>query len=291
LRGEHAAGHLVLAGIESASVVRRSQAQYVLDVGGSGQGGRIFVFPRMFPASDAGAHVHDLLSRQTASFARATGMQATLGGPAARFTDFQRIVSAFIPLLIVCLSVLTYLLLVMILRALLLPAVAIALNLVVVATTFGAMKLFFQGAHPLLGGPGFIDVTTAAGIFTILFALSLDYQVFLLTRMREGFLRSGDADGAIDYGIAHTARVVTGAAMIMAAVFLSFALSDFIIPRQLGVGLAIAVLLDALVLRLFMLPAAMHLIGARGWWLPARLERLLPQLDVEGDAGVARASG
>jgi RND superfamily putative drug exporter len=288
LRGERAAGHLVLAGAQSTGAVRRSQLQYVLDLSGSGQGARLFVFPRMFPATDAGAHLRDLLARQTSTFARAQGVDAALGGPAARFTDFQRVVSAFIPLLIFCLSLLTYVLLVVILRAVLLPAVAIVLNLAIVAATFGVMKLLFQGAHPILGGPGFVDVTTAAGIFTILFALSLDYQVFLLTRMREGFVRSGQADAAINHGIAHTARVVTGAAMIMAAVFLSFAASEFAIPRQLGVGLAFAVVLDALLLRLFMLPAAMHLLGARGWWLPAWLDRVLPHFDPEGDAGAGR---
>jgi RND superfamily putative drug exporter len=289
LRGERAAGHLVLAGIQSASAVRRSQAQYVLDIEGPGQAARVFVFPRTFPASAAGALLRDRLAHQTAAFAGAQGLDAAVGGPAAEFTDFQRVVSAFIPLLIVCLALLTYALLVVILRALVIPAIAITLNLVIVATTFGVMKALFQGSHPVLGGPGFVDVTTAAGIFTILFALSIDYQVFLLTRMREGFLRSCDADAAIDHGIAHTARVVTGAAAIMAAVFLSFALSEFIIPRQFGVGLAVAVLLDALVLRLFMLPAAMHMVGARGWWLPAWLDRLLPHLDVEGGTRPARA--
>ena len=220
---------------------------------------------------------------------RAHQLDAAVGGPAARFPEFQRVVSAFIPRLIAVLSLLTFLLLVVVLRALLLPAVAIVLNLLIVAATFGCMKLLFQGADPLLGGPGAIDVTTAAGVFTILFALSLDYQVFLLTRMREGYLRTGEADAAIEHGIAHTARVVTGAAVIMAAVFLSFGASEFTIPRQLGVGLAIAVLLDALVLRLFMLPAAMHLLGRRGWWLPAWLERTLPHVDPEGDSGLAAA--
>src|SRR6185312_14014387 len=236
---------------------------------------------------DAGAHLNDRLVRATAAFARGHGLDAGVGGPAARFTDFQRVVSAFIPRLVLVLALLTFLLLVVILRALLVPAIAIALNLAIVAATFGLMKLLFQGAHPLLGGPGFIDVTTAAGIFTILFALSVDYQVFLLTRMREGFLSSGDADAAIHHGIAHTARVVTGAAMIMATVFLSFGASSFAIPLQLGVGLAIAVLLDALLLRLFMLPAALHLAGRRGWWLPARLDRVLPHLDPEGAAAPA----
>jgi len=282
LRGERAAGHLLLAGAQSASAARRSQLQYVLDLDGPGQGARIFVFPRVFPATDAGAHLYDRLVRQTAAFGVAQGVEAGVGGPAARFTDFQRVVSAFIPRLIFVLSLLTFLLLVVILRALLVPAIAIALNLAIVAATFGLMTVLFQGDHPLLGGPGFVDVTTAAGIFTILFALSVDYQVFLLTRMREGFLRSGDADAAIDHGIAHTARVVTGAAMIMATVFLSFGASKFAVPLQLGVGLAIAVLLDALLLRLFMLPAALHLAGSAGWWLPAWLDRALPHLDPEG---------
>jgi RND superfamily putative drug exporter len=284
LSGERAAGHLLLAGLQSTGVARRSQLHYVLDLDGPGQGARMFVFPRMYPATDAGAHLNDRLVRDTAAFVRTTGVDAGVGGPAARFTDFQRVVSAFIPRLIAVLSLLTFLLLVMILRALLVPAIAIVLNLVIVAATFGLMKVLFQGDHPLLGGPGFIDVTTAAGIFTILFALSVDYQVFLLTRMREGFLRTGDADAAIHHGIAHTARVVTGAALIMATVFLSFGASSFAIPLQLGIGLAIAVLLDALVLRLFMLPAAMHLAGRRGWWLPASLDRVLPHFDPEGEA-------
>ena len=285
LRGERAAGHLVLAAAQSTNAARRSQLRYVLDLDGAAQGARIFVFPDVFPATDAGAHLYDRLVRQTAAFGRAQGIAAGVGGPAARFTDFQRVVSAFIPRLIFVLSLLTFLLLVVILRALLIPAIAIALNLAIVAATFGLMTVLFQGEHPLLGGPGFIDVTTAAGIFTILFALSVDYQVFLLTRMREGFLRTGDADEAIDHGIKHTARVVTGAAMIMATVFLSFGASKFAIPLQLGVGLAIAVLLDALLLRLFMLPAAMHLVGRGGWWLPAWLDRALPHFDPEGAAG------
>jgi len=284
LHGERAAGYLLLAGVQSAGAARRSQLEYVLNLRGSGDGARMFVFPRMYPATDAGAHLNDRLVRATAAFARGHGLDAGVGGPAARFTDFQRVVSAFIPRLVLVLALLTFLLLVVVLRALLIPAIAIALNLTIVAATFGMMKVVFQGAHPLLGGPGFIDVTTAAGVFTALFALSVDYQVFLLTRMREGFLRSGDADAAIDHGIRHTARVVTGAAMIMVTVFLCFSVSRFAIPLQLGVGLAIAVLLDVLLLRMFMLPAAMHLAGSRGWWLPASLDRVLPHFDPEGAA-------
>jgi putative drug exporter of the RND superfamily len=289
LNGQLGAGHMLLAGVQSAEPARRSQLSYVLDIDGAGQDARMFVFPRIDPTTNAFAKMHDRIAHQTAAFARRTDIEAAIGGPGSYFVDFQRVVSTFIPTLILVLSLLTFVLLVVVLRALLIPAVAIALNLLIVAATFGLLTMLFQGAHPLIAGPGSIDVTTAAGIFTILFALSLDYQVFLLTRMREGFLRSGDADSAIRHGIAHTARVVTGAAIIMAAVFLSFGASEFAIPRQLGIGLAIAVLLDALLLRLFMLPAAMHLLGARGWWMPLWLDRVLPHFDLEGETEVEGA--
>ncbi len=281
--GQRAAGYLLLAGLQSASPGQRSQLSYVLDLAGASQDARMFIFPTASPITNTSARLHDRIAHQTAAFARGTGIEAAVGGPGSYLVDSQRVESAFIPRLIAVLSLLTFVLLVIVLRALPIPAVAIALNLMIVAATFGLMKALFEGTHPLLGGSGSIDVTTAAAIFTVLFALSLDYQIFLLTRMREGFLLTGDADGAIRHGIAHTARVVTGAAMIMAAVFLSFAaVTEFAIPRQLGVGLAIAVALDALLLRLFMLPAAMHLLGARGWWMPRWLAQALPRFDPEG---------
>lgn len=284
LHGGLATGHLLLAGADSADPVRRSEAGFVLDSRGAGQTARIFVLPRGFPITAAGGRLRDWLSQQTRIFADRHHMEGGVGALAAQLTDYQRAVSGFVPVLILCLSLLTYVFLVLVLRTLILPLVAIVLNLVIVAATFGTLTLLFQGQGPVLGGPGFIDVVTVAGIFTVLFALSIDYQVFLLTRMREGYQRSHDADGAILYGIGRTARVVTGAALIMAAVFLSFGTSTFIIPRQFGVGLTIAVLLDAIVLRLFMLPAAVHLLGGLAWWMPPHLERRLPRLNVEGTA-------
>jgi RND superfamily putative drug exporter len=117
-------------------------------------------------------------------------------------------------------------------------------------------------------------------MFTVIFGLSIDYQVFVLMRMREGWLRTGDLREGIAYGIARTARVITGAAAIMAGVFLVFATADVATIRQLGVGLAIAVLLDATVVRLFLLPAALRAGGRFTWWLPAWLDRALPSLDI-----------
>ena len=265
-----------------ASAPQRSEIAYMLDANGAARTARIYVFPKVFTASASGARLHDEISRQAADFARATGMTLAVGGLSSDFIDYQRTVSTFIPLLIAVLSVLTYVLLVVILRALILPAVAIAMNLLVVGATFGALALLFQGSAPLLGGPGSIDIVTAVGIFSVLFALSIDYQVFLMARMHEGHDVTGDPHAAIVHGIGRTARVVTGAALIMTAVFLAFGSSGFSIPRQFGVGLAVAVILDAFVLRMFMLPAAMTLLGRWSWWAPRWLQRILPHIDVDG---------
>jgi RND superfamily putative drug exporter len=230
---------------------------------------RVYAIPRRF-AGDASARLHDQIVRRVAVFSRATGHEALVGGLGAQFVDFQRGASGFLPELIVALSAVSFLLLAVLLRAIVLPAVAVTLNLVVVGAAFGGLRLLFQGADPLLGGPGFVDVVSVAAILAILFALSVDYEVFLLTRMREGWASGLGAREAIAYGIGRTAGVVTGAALIMAAVFLAFASSSFITPRQFGVGLALAVTLDALVLRLFLLPAVMALLGRASWWLPRR---------------------
>jgi RND superfamily putative drug exporter len=129
---------------------------------------------------------------------------------------------------------------------------------------------------------GKLDVVTVTGIFVVTFALSIDYQVFLLTRMREEYVRTQSHISAVEFGISKTARVVTGAAAIMLAVFVAFALSSFSLIQQLGIGLATAVLIDATIVRLGLLPAIMKLAGDRTWWLPTWLDEKLPLLDTEG---------
>jgi RND superfamily putative drug exporter len=171
---------------------------------------------------------------------------------------------------------------VVILRSLFLPAIAVALNLLTVAAAFGVLSLLFLGDDAPLGGAGALDELSVASIFTITFALSIDYQVFLLTRMREEFVRTQSNLGAIEFGIAKTAKVVTGAAAIMVGVFSAFALSDFVLLKQFGVGLATAVLIDATIVRLVLLPAMMRMFGLSTWWLPGWIDDKLPVIDVEG---------
>jgi putative drug exporter of the RND superfamily len=264
--------------------VLRHQMPMFVSERGRGDTARIFIVPRELAASAGNRRLHERLSQRAAAFQDRTGMQAAVGGLGGEYVDYNREVSAFIPLLVICLSVLTFLLLVVILRAIILPAVAILLNLAIVAASFGALKLLFQGADPLLGGPGFVDVVSIAVIFVILFSLSVDYEVFLLTRMHEAYAAGAEPETAIVHGIGKTAAVVTGAALIMLAVFISFGVSGYSTARQFGVGIAFAVALDALVLRLLLLPASMRLLGRWSWWLPRWLDRRLPRLDVEGTA-------
>jgi RND superfamily putative drug exporter len=184
------------------------------------------------------------------------------------------------PFLIGLLVLVTFLVLIPVFRSLFVPFIGVVLNLATVGAAFGALSLLTRGAHPVLGGPGYVDAVAVSAMFTVIFGLSIDYQVFVLMRMREGWLQTNDLREGIAYGVARTARVVTGAAAIMAGVFLVFATADVATIRQLGVGLAIAVVLDATVVRLFLLPAALRAGGRFTWWLPAWLDRSLPSLDI-----------
>jgi RND superfamily putative drug exporter len=182
---------------------------------------------------------------------------------------------------VLLLSCQSFVLLAIVLRSLVLPLVAVALNLLTIGATMGVLALLFEGRSPILGGPGYIDTLALTGTFAVTFALSIDYEIFLLARMREGYANTGTTSGAIAYGLGNTARVITGAAAIMIAVFIAFAATDFYTIRQLGVGLGVAILIDATLVRLFLLPAIMTRCGRLNWSLPRWLERCLPSIPVE----------
>jgi RND superfamily putative drug exporter len=171
--------------------------------------------------------------------------------------------------------------LVLILRAPLLAALAVILNLASVAAAIGVMALVCRipDGYPL-GGHPYVDTVGAAAIFGVTFGLSIDYAVFLLVRMREHYDEFGDNAKAIEFGLEKTARVITGAAVIMMAVFIAFASAPIATVSQIGIGLTVAVILDATVVRVVLLPALMLLVGDRVWWLPRPLERVLPRLNV-----------
>jgi RND superfamily putative drug exporter len=175
------------------------------------------------------------------------------------------------------------LLLMWVFRSVWIAVKAAAFNVLSIGAALGVMTFVFQ--HGNLGAqPGPIEAFLPVFVFAIVFGLSMDYEVFLISRMREEWLRSGDAQVAVREGIAHTGGVITAAAAIMVMVFGSFVLFPDRMLQEMGVAMAVAVLLDALVIRCLAVPAAMRLLGDKAWWLPRWLERLLPRLHVERPA-------
>ena len=280
-------GYLVLTALDGTVSPMREQVAQLVNVDGGGQAARIMVVASSPPSSTATAALSRRLRQSLPALAAATGGNVEIGQGAQYLLDYKNANTARIPWLVLALAIVAMLTLIVVLRALLLPLIAVALNLATIAVALGILELLTE--KHVLGGPGYIDAASGAGILSIMFVLSIDYEVFLLTRMREQFLATGDSEGAISYGLRHTAGVITGSAAIMTAVFLAFAGADVIPLRQFGVGLTIAVALDATIVRLVLLPSIMRILGPRVWWLPAWLDRGLP--NIERTAGVRSAGG
>ncbi len=215
-----------------------------------------------------------------------TGTEVHVGGVTATAIDTNENVAKRVPLLIGGVVALSMVLLLVSFRSVLIAVKAAVMNLLSVAAAYGVVSFALQGGWfgKLLGidtetpMPAFIPVI----MFAVLFGLSMDYEVFLVSRMREAWVRTGDNARAIVEGLAGTGRVITAAATIMIAVFAAFIPSADVILKVFGVGMAAAILVDATVVRLLLVPAVMHLLGRANWWIPARLGRRLPQLHVEG---------
>jgi len=270
-------GYLVLTALDGTVAPQREQVAQLVNVDGGGQAARIMVIASSAPDSPATAALSTRLRRTLPALALATGSRVEIGQGAQYLLDYTGANTARFPWLVLALAIVAVLTLIVVLRALPLALIAVALNLATIAVALGALQLLTE--EHLLGGPGYIDAASGAGILSIMFVLSIDYEVFLLTRMRERWVLDRDPEAAIAHGLRHTARVITGSAAIMSAVFLAFAAADVIPLRQFGVGLTIAVLLDATIVRLVLLPAIMRLAGARVWWLPRWLQERLPAFE------------
>ena len=216
---------------------------------------------------------------------RGTTLRVYVGGSTAIFDDFAAIIGSKLPLFIAVIVGLGFLLLLVAFRSLLVPATAAVMNLLAAGAAFGVLVVFFQwgwGATLLgLGKPGPIEAFLPVIMLAILFGLSMDYQVFLVSRMHEEWVHGGDNERAVTIGQATTGRVISAAAAIMICVFLAFVLGGERIIAEFGIGLAAAVFLDAAIIRTVLVPSLMHLFGRRNWWLPAVIDRHLPHLSVE----------
>jgi RND superfamily putative drug exporter len=247
------------------------------------------VYPKGSPQA---ASTSDLLSHVRSTVipaaTKGTGLTVLVGGTTAIFEDFSHILSAKLPLFIGVVVVLSFLLLLAVFRSLVIPLTAAVMNLLSAGAAFGIVTAIFQKGW-LGGTTGPIETFVPVLMFPILFGLSMDYEVFLVSRIYEEWHRRRDNTEAVAHGLAATGRTITAAAAIMVLVFASFILGGERIIELFGVGLASAVFLDALIVRSVLVPALMIIIGDANWKLPSWLNSALPRLNVEGRSATARA--
>jgi putative drug exporter of the RND superfamily len=274
-------GYFVLSALDGAPPRLRDQVGGAVDLDRGGQAATMLIFSRYDLNSPGSIELNEKLDEDAAEIGRQTNATAAVAGGPATLNTYSRVARDRIPLLVVVISIATFLVLMVVLRAIPVAALAVILNLLTVGVAFGILTAltYVPDGWPL-GGREYIDAVGVTMIFGVVFGLSIDYAVFLLVRMREHYDEEGDNAAAIAYGLERTARVITGAAAIMMAVFVAFGGSSIATVSQLGVGLTIAVLLDATIVRIVLLPALMLLIGERVWWLPKPLERMFPRLNV-----------
>ena len=228
----------------------------------------------------------DLVNRLRTTALPATGISVAVGGFTAGSIDFATFLGQRLPLLIGSVLVLSFLLLMIVFRSVLVPLKAVIMNLLSVGAAYGVVVAIFQWgwAKDLfgIGKAGPVEAWAPMMLFAIVFGLSMDYEVFLLSRMREEYVRTGDNHIAVADGLAATARVITAAALIMVCVFGAFVLGNDRQLKLFGLGMAVAVFVDATVVRMILVPATMELLGNRNWWIPRWLDRILPTINVEG---------
>ncbi|MEU9995086.1 MMPL family transporter [Streptomyces sp. NPDC050848] len=214
-------------------------------------------------------------------------------GTTAAQVDFLDIVSGRLLLIIAVVVALAFLVILVVFRGPLVAAKAAVLNLLSIAASYGVVVAVFQWGWggPALGVSGDVPIESYVPMmmFAIVFGLSMDYEIFLLSRVHEAWLRTGDAKASVAHALEITARVITCAALIMVSVFAAFILNDSIVVKMMGLGLAASVLIDATVVRLLLVPAVMTLIGKWAWWTPRWLDKVLPHIDTEGEGELAQA--
>ena len=242
----------------------------------------IQVVPTTSPQSEK---TDQLIDRLRDDVIPESGTEAHVGGVTAVFKDFAAVTGDRLPYFVAAIIALGFLLLLVAFRSLVVPLTAALMNLIAAAASFGVLVAIFQwgwGTELLgLGKEGPITAFLPVIMLSLLFGLSMDYQVFLVSRMHEEWVHTKDNARAVRVGLAETSRVINCAALIMICVFSAFVLSGDMEGAMAGIGLAAAVALDAFILRTALVPAAMHLLGNSNWWLPAGLEKRLPHLAVE----------
>ncbi|MGA5109865.1 MMPL family transporter [Streptomyces pseudogriseolus] len=253
------------------------------------------VYPTASPQSATTTDLANRLVDDTLPEAvRGTDASTYVTGTTAAQVDFRDLVAERLPWIIAVVVALAFLIILAVFRGLLVAVKAAVLNVLSITASYGVVVAVFQWGWggPALGVSGTVPIESYVPMmmFAIVFGLSMDYEIFLLSRVHEAWRRTGDARASVAHALEITARVITCAALIMVSVFAAFVVSDNVVVKMLGLGLAVSVLIDATVVRLLLVPAVMTLLGAHAWWTPRRLDRLLPHIDAEGEGG-SRGAG
>jgi RND superfamily putative drug exporter len=247
----------------------------------AGNAAVVVVFPKGAPQDQS---TETLVHRLRAQIHQ-EGLSIHVGSVTAIAIDAADHIGARLPYMVAAVIVLSFLLLLAVFRSVLVAIKAGIMNLLSIGAAYGVIVAIFQWGWLSdivgIGRPGPIEFWVPMMLFTVLFGLSMDYEVFLLSRVREEYLVSGDNATAVADGLASTARVITAAAAIMIAVFMSFVLGDLRVLKLMGLGLATAIFIDATIVRMVLVPATMELLGKANWWIPKWLDRILPRISVE----------
>lgn len=259
-------GYFVLAAVEGATKANRNAATFTINLLRGGTAGQIMVVSKYKDNDPRSVDLGGQLAALAGGFAKANNVQIAVGGPAGSLGDLTHVTKSRIWIDVAVLSVAILLVLALALRAVLLPAVATLFSLLVAASSFGFLQLLFGGTNPPMGGPGYLDPITIISVFTIAFSISVVFSTVLLMRTREEFVSSSGSRAAVRRGLRETAAASTGAGLLMVAALIPFSLTDLLNVRALGLGVAFAVLLDVLIVRPVLIPAAEAVLGRAGWW-------------------------
>ena len=238
---------------------------------------------------DAQNLVRDIRGKMVPQYAPKGNPQVLVGGETAQFEDLGVETLNKLPYVMLIVLTLSFLYMMIVFRSVLIPTKAVLMNLLTTFAAFGLTTWVFADAHLLslfgFTSVGFIQTYLPIMVFALIFGLSMDYEVFLVGRMQEQWLKTHDNDDAVVTGVAQTARTITAAALIMAAVFGCFITAKVLDLKEFGFALAVAVILDATIVRLLLVPAIMKVVGGKAnWWLPKWLERILPNLNAGENA-------
>jgi RND superfamily putative drug exporter len=272
----------------AANPDRKRQAERLVNLDGTNTTSVLIVYPRKSETDhETVSLLLDLRAHASEWAPGLTGTRVLVGGAPGQHYDFDHVVYSQFPLLLGLSLLVTFVILMLFFHSLVLPLKAILLNIVSLLASYGLPVLVFQFGvgDSLLGfnALGALLSFTPVLLFSILFGLSTDYEVFVLTRIREYVRRGSSNEDAVALGLERTAGIITAAGLIMIVVFGSFALTQVLVVKEIGFGLAVAVLLDMTLVRIVLVPATMKLMGHWNWWMPRLLDHLVPEID-EGES-------